>query len=103
METIVRIQVSIRKAFTEIAAVLLEWEEAQCTSMKILASLVNASQRRKDYTESVGKLGVLSNFDSAEHLVQVGTLANTFTYGSVFDLGYLFVILCTGPASPIPG
>jgi hypothetical protein len=73
MEPYVKIQISIRKAFTEFTAVFLEWETAKSTCARILASLVNASQRRKDYAGSVGKLGVLSSFESAEHLVQVRT------------------------------
>jgi hypothetical protein len=75
MESIVRIQISIRKTLTEFTAVLLEWESTQSTCTKILASLVNASLRRKDYVQSVGKLGVLTSFESAEHLVQVWSLA----------------------------
>jgi hypothetical protein len=93
-----RIQLSIRKAFTDATAVLQEWETAQCTSSKILASLVNASQRRNDYAESVGKLGVLTNFVSAEHLVQVGTLFATFSRPVVDHLTSI-----AGSAASIPG
>lgn len=61
---------SMRKVFVELSLALSEWESTHSTSEKIFNSLVNASQRRTDFANSRGNLGVLSNFVDSEKILQ---------------------------------
>jgi hypothetical protein len=62
----------IRKAFVEYVLILSEWEITHHTSERLFHSLVNASQRRLDFAEADGNLGVLSQFAGAEKIIQEG-------------------------------
>jgi hypothetical protein len=62
---------AVRKVCVEFCAVFAEWEILQATSSKVVLSLVNLSQRRKDFADMNGNLGVLSSFSGAENFLQV--------------------------------
>ena len=80
MSALVKISACIRKAVLEYVAILSEWENSNSLSEKVLSSLVNAAQRRIDYAEARGKLGVISDFEGAEHILQVVCIILLFLY-----------------------
>mmetsp|Transcript_1165 Transcript_1165/g.3024 ORF Transcript_1165/g.3024 Transcript_1165/m.3024 type:complete len:209 (+) Transcript_1165:19-645(+) len=64
----------ISRTYVELIAILAEWEDAQSLSERIFSSLVNAFQRRKEYSEAHGNLGILSRIEGAEQILQARLL-----------------------------